>query len=358
MLTVMKVAMASAAVLGLIACSSSSSAPKETGDSGGGTGPGSGTGTGPGGGGSMSVSDFCNALLSADAMLASQCFGGAASEYLSEENALQGSGGACGALEAAVTAGRITYDSDTAAACLSAYTSLSCADLAQGMLEPAACSSTIAGTVAKGGSCFGDDDCAGTASYCDITSATSCTGKCAPKIAAGGTCSNTGGGGECVTGYSCSSSGTGAAKCTKTAATKTAAKGASCAITAGNVVECAMGLLCNAKTQVCDAPVAEGDACTPGDDTCVAFTYCDATSKTCTADPTTGGKCGIPTGQMEYIDCLGGTYCKMTSGSESGVCAAPGGTGATCEGGQGCIGTCTMAAGATTGTCTAPCTAL
>jgi hypothetical protein len=360
MLRTLKVAVTSVAVLGLIACSSSSSPETNTEhDSGpGGSGTGSGTGTGPGSGGPMTLTAFCNSVITAEATLASMCLGGTVAQYEAQEAAESGSGGACAALEAAVTAGRVTYDMSQGAACASAYSSLTCADVGEDIPEPPACLAALAGTVAKGASCYSSLDCVGgdSTTYCALTS--TCSGKCATLVAAGGTCDEATD--QCVSGYGCTSSGTGTSgTCAKNPETTMVAKGASCKVTGDTPVECETGLACNQMTQICETTIAQGDACTPGADVCAPFTYCDGSTKKCTTDPSAGGNCGASGTDTDYVPCLGATYCKTATGSESGVCTAVGGSGATCASSEGCLSnTCTIDTGATTGTCTAPCSML
>jgi hypothetical protein len=348
MLKPMKVAMAGMAALCLFACSSSSS-PADT-HTDGGTTPG--TDGGGGGGGSMSLSDFCSALLTAEATTASKCFGG--SVTLWEEAEQGGSGDTCAALSTALAAGRITYDADGAGACLSAFQALSCSALTAATITPPACTSTLSGTAKTGAACLGDTDCAGTSDYCK-SDGTACGGTCAAYVALGAACDPTGAS-QCVPDATCASTNGTTGKCTKTPPTSLAAKGAKCGLSGESFVTCQSGLACNATTNVCVDPVAEGDACTAGDNVCAPFTYCDATTKKCAPDATAAGDaCGQLTGQAEYDECLGALYCKTATGSEAGVCAVLGATGAACTATDSCVGTCTIKAGKTTGTCAAAC---
>ncbi len=160
------------------------------------------------------------------------------------------------------------------------------------------------GTVANGGACGTDAQCASTA--CIDTGTTGC-GTCAPRVAAGGACGAKGQG-PCDYGTTCVSS----------VCKKLANAGEAC--TASD--ECSFGLVC--KTNACAQPDAGGAACTPGTgDTCdrTKGFYCHATKKQCIAakQGSVNGACGFDTGG-EYTVCVGGAYCKTGSSQLSGVC--------------------------------------
>jgi hypothetical protein len=77
--------------------------------------------------------------------------------------------------QASVDAGRIIYNADDAQACLDAENALSCDQFWRGdSPEPTACDTAFQGTVADGGACTIDDDCATGSSECDPSTMT-CT---------------------------------------------------------------------------------------------------------------------------------------------------------------------------------------
>ena len=338
-------------VVVLAACSSSS---------GGGSGSKSDSGTGTkhdGGGatgdasGGMSVTTFCNALVTADATLFSKCIGGSATAWETQLNAAS----PCADIAAAVQSGRIVYDESKASACLTATAAISCGNQAAGAPEPADCIATIVGTVAASGTCFSSVDCAPD-NFCSGLGGTtgSCTGTCAPLIAAGAACSA---GDECVAGNTCSGSGS-SQSCTAIAAAAGATLGGTCGYDSSSktVTVCASGLACNAATLVCVTPVSQGAACTPGAGVCEYFTDCDPTTKTCKAYPGLGGGCGAAAGE-DVVGCAGKTFCQTSSGSALvGTCAALGGGGAACTSGAQCASHACSTSDGGAGTCFPACT--
>jgi len=355
-----------AAALSGAACSSSSS-PTTTsldggttkkGDSGGTTKKGDSGGTtkgdsggttkkDSGGGNSAAVMTYCTSLVAAEAKTLSTCAGGSESAW----QTAVGEGFACTEVAAAVAAGRATFNSTQAAACLTALGSLTCTATTQ----PAACGEAIVGTVANGKACEGTLDCAAS-SFCGGLGGpkASCSGTCKARLTSGESC---GTGDACIAGYTCSgnpgtctanaSLGSMGQACLYNSATKSALPG------------CQIGLACDLMLFQCVAPVASGGSCTPSHGICTPFTYCDGTSMTCTEQPGAGGSCGAPSGQ-DLILCTGLNYCNVASGSSTGTCAALGGSGATCSGVLGatqCLSGACSATDGGTGTCFAPCTA-
>lgn len=73
--------------------------------------------------------------------------------------------------EASVAAGRIIYNPDDAQICLDAMAALTCGQFwgTEPVQEPAACDSAFQGTVADGGMCTIDEDCAVDGSECGTT---------------------------------------------------------------------------------------------------------------------------------------------------------------------------------------------
>jgi len=351
MITPKRLLAITAVTLGMLACSSSSgTGTTKTTDGGTGSGKGSGSGTGTSGG--SSVSSFCTQLLAADAALLSKCLGGPVSAWEAEI----GTSNACSQVVAAVSAGRVTFDSTQAAACIGAYSGASCTDFSAAT-EPAACTATLKGTVADKSTCYNDIDC-GATSYCSGLggASASCTGTCAPRLAAAATCTSSD---KCVTGYSCSSGAGGAMTCTASTTATPAALGATCGYDSktSTFVSCGAGLACSSKTSTCVTQVATGAACTPGAGVCEPFSACDPTTKKCAAYPAAGGKCGEAAGQ-DPVACAPGSYCQPATGTPLvGTCATLGASGAACSSGTQCAsGSCAKHGDGGAGTCAAACT--
>jgi hypothetical protein len=76
-------------------------------------------------------------------------------------------------VEAEISAGKIMFDGNAAAACVAGVAFSSCSDFwTNGGTFPAACDSVMVGTIADGGACVFDYDCATATSICDPTAHT------------------------------------------------------------------------------------------------------------------------------------------------------------------------------------------
>ena len=128
-------------------------------------------------------------------------------------------------LEEAVDAKRVTYDGTKMQACLDDIAARNCAGLLE--RESAECMAAIDGTVANGGDCSLDAECAGEA-YCN--SQDSCPGVCARLESAGGRCRSDS--------------------------------------------ECASGLVCFGQTNRCVAPAGSGELCKQGEPDCAPGYVC------------------------------------------------------------------------------------
>jgi hypothetical protein len=92
---------------------------------------------------------------------ASQCY----SDYAAYDMPAQ--------VEAEITAGKIHFDASAGAACVAGIQFGACSDFWQnGGTYPAACDTALVGTVADGGACVVDYDCATGESVCDPTAHT------------------------------------------------------------------------------------------------------------------------------------------------------------------------------------------
>jgi hypothetical protein len=250
-------------------------------------------------------------------------------------------------VQAGVENGAIGYDGDKAGDCLDAMAGASCdASAKDTRVEPQACKDAIKGNRKQGEACFFSLECA--TGICNLPSTCDqacCAGSCAPQgptpAAIGQACTA----GPCVDGAYCKS-GTCAALI---AAGQTCESNAQCdygLVCGGNVTRTCvkapkegdpcpnggggscyvLGLACDA-TDHCAKLLGKGAACSPTDSLCAADLTCDATTKICTALPTTGQPC---TG-----GCVGG-YCDRPTLGGAGTCKAAQPDGAACTVSDGC----------------------
>ncbi len=300
------------------------------------------------------LGSLCAEIVQSQAQLYSMCLTGPEASWAAAFNVT----GTCNQLQAAVTAGSVTFNASQASACVSAVKMLTCPpESASVVASFSACGMALGGTVMAGGSCRLDVECAGD-SFCSGLYAKDapCAGTCKTKVAKGQPC---GAGDECVAGYECSGTGTNLT-CVTTTSLKTAAVGDTCGYDATTKVltECSTGLACNAKTLKCVTPVAIGAACTPGASECETFAYCDPTQTKCLAYPGLGGDCGAEEGE-DLIECAAPYYCQLASTMSTyaaGKCAAAQqDTGAPCRADVDCAsGRCDVG-DAGKGACLAPC---
>ena len=152
------------------------------------------------------------------------------------------------AYAAAVGSGQVHYDERAAAACVDALAAISC-DLSarDARLEPDACANVFTGTVAQGGPCGFDEECA--------------SARCTPAAL-------------CPDDYTC---------CIGTCATPphTAALGDACQIDS----DCALDAFCSGAG--CHALLADGESCS-------ASAQCDFDLICNRPSPTQSGECGRP----------------------------------------------------------------
>ena len=230
-----------------------------------------------------------------------------------------------------VKAGIIKYDADAAKACYDAAAAEGCTFPGFHTKDNNPCSTYLTGTVAVGGACFVDLECADhgncnpTMSGCD-TSTTCCPGTCAvgtpaTEVAIGAACAETS---QCpVNGYCKGATSTAMGTCTAVVTTA----GAAC----DSFDACANPMICNLTSQTagtCYTPGATGGTCNPAffvpayaclDDR----DYCDAASMKCTARVAVGATCS------SAILCQGLASCVNTK------CVANGAAGAACNSNNG-----------------------
>lgn len=247
-------------------------------------------------------------------------------------------------LLAAVRAGTVRYDGAAARRCFDRM-SATCVGLDTSLAEM--CREVFTGTVAAGGRCHRQEECAGDA-WCDHGSGAvrECPGTCRPRVALGARCN---GDRECTTATAsglsrCAFSGAMEPVCVEVREGAPAAEGQPCGDIplGGNAesrVACASGLLCRsdagAETRTCRAPVAPGGACS-SDNACAAGTTCvpsapggartcqrvvvrHAAGETCDARGMTGA-CN----PLERLACTDGRCALVSDGALGSACLGGG----------------------------------
>jgi hypothetical protein len=228
-------------------------------------------------------------------------------------------------LAKAVKAGRIVFDGAKAPACIDAlkgFDPRSCWGPAPSTLDAAiargeaACARVLVGTVAEGGTCWLDAECA--AGFCDSTK-DKCPGQCAARYGAQATCTRTE---ECGAGLVCN-----AKKCVAPASAGGACSGLS---------QCAAGLLCVASK--CAEPLLKDASCDPAHDGCGAGLWCAPSTSKCAEKVPAGGKCRVGADGLTVgsAACAGGMVCTGIVFDDDGqvlvegTCAAPQEVGGLC----------------------------
>jgi len=298
-----------------------------------GPGPGTGTGTGTG---PATVSDYCTQYWTGLASRWAACERGSSAYYA----AIYAPALRCHDMVQAVAAGRATYDSGHAGACLSHVETASCyalEDLLAGTSPQTDCLAAVAGKGAATTACYSNESCA--SGLCWGAPGT-CPSTCVTPLGQGGDCSS---GLPCARGLSCdtfasstcqprkaqtatcffdedcqpglrcdySGGALGACQPRRTA-------GGACSVDA----DCATGYECGAG-KTCVLREASGDACTQGTNACGPGLWCgSATSGTCVDGPTVAQGCSSVGGELR--SCIGG-WCS------SGTCTAWLAESATCS---------------------------
>jgi hypothetical protein len=263
---------------------------------------------GCGGGGGVSVGDLPDSIDDnrCDRLVACQ----GVQDRETCEAATQFDAEGYGSIEAGVKDGTIKYDSGAAADCADSFGDKNCNFTGFHFDDP--CEKVFTGTVATGGACVIDLQCAngGDCVYaggCDPETMC-CTGTCMGGVmtmesAIGGPCDD-----ElhfCGTNAFCKQ-GTGAGPGTCTALI--AMEGAAC----DQIDACSNPMYCNLNLQTgagtCKKAPGSNAACSrmdllPCSD---ARDYCDATTMTCTRDVAVGGTCGPTVQCVEYASCING----------------------------------------------------
>ncbi len=233
-------------------------------------------------------------------------------------------------LAADVVDGKVSYDAVQARACVDEWNSLPCTRTMSLKHPNDPCDSVFAGTVAVGGACFFDPECAAGGScqidYTNCGLSQCCPGSCVeipPPAGAGGDCTSAGA--TCVTGTTCTPDASGlTATCQPTPGV-----GQACA---ASTVACVYPLYCDPTSGTCKAPVDTGEACNPqlkGQDCNEEADLCDPTTSVCTRFPGPGRPCD-PTFGL----CLYDAWCDTTTDT----CLARPAVGQPCDDRVPCLG--------------------
>lgn len=230
-------------------------------------------------------------------------------------------------LQAAAEAGLLTYDGDAAEACLDRIAGTGCGYSGWTVDSQGTCRGVFVGTVADGGACVDDEQCA--SEECDTAgcSMACCTGTCVPApapIAIGGDCSAPDA--ECVTGAYCAFNSFGESVCAPTVP-----EGGAC----DDSSACDPGLACHDDPVVgstCGARPAEGEVCDPaGFVPCDRLdNYCDPTAMTCQRRKDAGEACVLLGG--------GDSSCALYALCVGGACVTKAVEGEPCAGDRNCLG--------------------
>jgi Dickkopf N-terminal cysteine-rich region len=250
-------------------------------------------------------------------------------------------------LAEAIAQGRVAFDGDDAAACLSQFSNESC-DQTMSRVSPTICNEIVSGTVGSGGMCAIDQECISQA--CDVPSCEqaccqgTCVGGTAPALQpTGAPCTSDE---SCVAGDYCDSQ---ADMCAPYVAAGSAcadsfacAPGFGCAGTPlvcktlpGTGAACPDGVCANVgehcgSAGTCVKDGLPGDSCVTNSD-CSEFFTCDPSTMQCMKGPSLGEPC--PDGTCFDAN----TFCTDELGSATPTCAAAGSDGATCNSIDQCI---------------------
>lgn len=284
-------------------------------------------GTGGGDGGAIPVADFEARARDAICGRETRC------GVFPDQSACEGAVFTMLQLSADISSGKVKYDGQAAAECLSAYESSGCniSDERNVINQSKSCLSVIQGTVADGGGCLIGAECI--SEVCNTSACggdTCCLGACQSPVSAGADCSASGS--VCAADTFCKATSSSTASCVPWIAA-----GAPC--TESDV--CVPGKICNiaaaATTGICGNAPAEGEACPAGicdaivdsceqgicvrkiavggacssTTPCVAYANCDPTTMVCVAKSAAGGAC------VSASDCVGGIAC------ENNTCVSP-----------------------------------
>ncbi len=249
-----------------------------------------------------------------------------------------------------IESGKVVYDGGKARACFDKVNGLSsCNRLGPPVIKSdPTCTTIFAGTVAAGGACFFPEECVG--GWCQQTdtscapSTQCCSGTCItipPPVASGSPCPSPPA--TCASGI-CVIDPNGTATCQTPVGL-----GVSCL----GEVPCASGLYCDPATEICKASVGAGGACNPALDSeeCDLPENCDTTTSVCTPPLPVGATCDPSTGGcVSYATCDPTTH-SCVERPQVGASCDPTGVGPSCLGGSCDATTATCTLEPTSGTC-------
>jgi len=241
-----------------------------------------------------------------------------------------------------IDSGTTIYDASRADPCFNAMANEPCtvSGASSGHQLDAVCAGVLKGTVADGGSCVADTECAAGICRQPNCNASCCLGTCGQLSPVGAACyssSDCASDAACVYDYlSSSSQGT---------CQLGVGQGQPC-ITG---TECQSGLTCDfdsAGTGTCAPYVKDGEVCTADGPVCENLnSFCDPQSGKCRPRLAVGSACSVPSGSLSrpgagcvfWADCVSGTCVALPGAGEA--CTVPdGGSGAlVCRAGD-CIG--------------------
>ena len=272
-----------------------------------------------------SPTEFCSSLSQKMAALQHDCSGGPTDVIKSVIDR-----GCTAGIEGQTKHNRGTWDPAKATTCLKELDTATCLKLSDpNSTVVQACSTVVKGTVAIGGACIFEQDCANGAA-CVKADQSTCGGVCAAKKAPGEACkiaSDCDSGGTSKVAVCQLSTGT----CAQNPApTRTeVAIGGTCADgDENNIKICARDSTCstngNPNSATCAALVREGHPCTVGNRECEFYTSCKG--GVCTRFNGVGGSCSAnDTGTDEASFCLQGNCVNDTCvalKAEGGTCAS------------------------------------
>ena len=292
-------------------------------------------------GGSIPLSDFESKVRQAACELDVEC-----NEFPDVSACVESSySPSIGQIIASARAGRIQYDGNAAAACIEALTAMGCNMTERLDNGPLACANTFEGTIAGGGACYIDEECA--SGTCDTSSCsmseTCCTGTCrdAPTVAnpipAGGDCSGTSA--VCAAGTYCNPSSSGYT------CSQGVPLGQDCDPAGVASARCADYAVCLANGSTlggtCTPRPAEGQACETRTNPCNSrLDYCDSTTGKCVRRIGPDQPCQDDAGCVYHANCVSGPCVAQKRLGES--CVDPP-NGRACMGTLWCnSGTCTV----------------
>jgi hypothetical protein len=242
-----------------------------------------------------------------------------------------------------IDSGVTIYDASRAGPCFDAFANASCAQgtVLGGSQVDALCTPVLKGTVANGGNCVADTECAGGVCHQPSCGASCCLGTCGQASPTGGACdSDT----DCASGDYCDTNPF--STTTQNTCLPRGTQGQPCDYSGG----CQDGLTCDgAGSGTCVPYVKDGQACTTYGPDCENLdSFCDPESGQCRPRLALGAACSVPAGAFSrpdagcvfYADCVGGT-CVALPGLGDPCTVPDGGFGSlVCRSGECTNGTC------------------